>query len=132
MNRKHFPYFYFLFSITFLIIFYVIDDLAMARFLGATSGIFFDNLFLTFLILGFYLALKFDVMIASIIVSILYSLIAFIPISDWQKEIGVYEGAISLVLTTTLRAFFPIILIYSLLRSGKNFLSKKPKINENE
>ena len=46
--------------------------------------------------------------------------------------IGVYEGAISLILTTTLRAFFPIILIYSLLISGKNFLSKKPKINENK
>ena len=132
MNRQHLPYIYLILSLGFLASFYFVNEMAMARFLGATSAIFFDSVFLVIFILGLVFLRKFDVLLCSLFVSLLYSLVSFSSVSDWHQQLGIYEGATSLTMSLALRAFFPTILIYAFVMSVKNIFRKKITTAESE
>jgi len=132
MKKQNLPYIYLILSLGFLASFYFINEMAMARFLGATSAIFFDSVFLSIFVLGLFFLRKFDVLLCSLSVSLLYSLVSFSSVSDWHQQLGIYEGATSLTMSLALRAFFPTILIYALLMSVKNIFRKKKTTSESE
>ena len=132
MNKQHFPYIYLILSLGFLVSFYFVNEMAMAKFLGTTLAVFSDSLFLTILILGLVFLWKFDVLLCSLFVALLYSLMSFSAVSEWHQQLGIYEGATSLILSQALRAFFPTILIYSLVVAVKNIFSKKITTDQSE
>jgi hypothetical protein len=101
--------------IVFFISFYLVDELRFARFLGFSAARFLDELFLLLLLFGFYLALKSDVLFAGCGVGFVYSILAFPSLSQWHQELGIYDGAFSLITKEAFMASFSAAALYSIV-----------------
>lgn len=110
--------------VIFLVGYFIIDSASAAWLLGASAARFTDSTFIVLLIVGIYGAFKFDAFIASLVVAVASALLVFPAVSEWQKELGIYNGAFFLISRHILYSFFISFLIYSL---AVNLFSKPKK-----
>ena len=106
---------YILLIVVFLVGYFVVDSMSLARFIGTSAALFSDSFYLICVLFGGYIAFKFDTFVASLVVSFTSALLSFPSTSKWQTEIGVYDGAFALISSTTLFGILIPFFIYSLM-----------------
>jgi hypothetical protein len=106
---------YLLLIVVFLVGFFIVDSFSLARFIGASAARFLDPLYPICLMFGGYIAFKFDTFIASLLVSFTSALLSFPSTSEWQTELGIYDGAFSLISSLTLLGILIPFFLYSLM-----------------
>jgi hypothetical protein len=99
----------------FFVVFFFVDKMAFARFLGFSVAHFMDDVFIFLLLLGLYVAFKFDIFLAGACVALSYAFIVFPSLSQWHQELGIYDGAFSLIIRKTFMAIFPAMFFYSII-----------------
>ena len=106
---------YLAFILIALFMFFMIDEMAFARFAGYSTAHFFDPAFSIPLMLGFYIAFKFDALIAAFFSSLVCALVSFSAIRDWHQKIGINDSAFDIIFSKTISSFFPSFITYSLV-----------------
>ena len=106
---------YLLLIVVFLVGYFIVDSMSLARFIGTSAARFTDSSYLICLLFGGYIAFKFDTFVASLIVSFISALLSFPATSKWQTELGIYDGAFALISSTTLFGILIPFFIYSLM-----------------
>ena len=106
---------YLLLIVVFLVGYFIVDSMSLARFIGTSAARFTDSSYLICLLFGGYIAFKFDTFVASLIVAFVSALLSFSATSEWQTELGIYDGAFALISSTTLFGILIPFFIYSLM-----------------
>jgi hypothetical protein len=106
---------YLLLIIVFLIGFSILDAMSLARFIGASVARFGDTFYIICVLFGGLAAYKFDALLASIGVALASALLSFQSTSEWHIELGIYDGAFTLISRTTMYGILIPFFIYSLM-----------------
>jgi hypothetical protein len=106
---------YLVLIVVFLVGYFIVDSMSLARFIGTSAARLTDSFYLICLLFGGYIAFKFDAFVASLIVAFVSALLSFSATSEWQTELGIYDGAFALISSTTLFGILIPFFIYSLM-----------------